>query len=318
MLCWKCHCFANERVVVLSDIGRLSPQADLDTWVSPLTWSLTMTALTWKVLKNSWVLKSSPFPAVLIRVYMWLSTTVRVERRLNCERERWVQCSVTLGQGCLNSVLEGQCPAEFRSNLPQHTCREVSSMPSKSLISWFRCVWLGLELNSAGHRPSRTESGHPCSRAYSVCLIFNMDFLFYPLQITNPLSPIPTFLFPSLLCQGNRGFFCLNYIFRLSFSPHFFFLACFVPPQGMWCCDGPIIGTTHGLIKDCCTVIFILKTSNHLRRERGDMRIYHPRKMTTHRLQAHSHPTLSLFPLLIFMFLVIWNKCLKQSNLFKK
>ncbi len=225
MLCWKCHCFANERVVVLSDIGRLSPQADLDTWVSPLTWSLTMTALTWKVLKNSWVLKSSPFPAVLIRVYMWLSTTVRVERRLNCERERWVQCSVTLGQGCLNSVLEGQCPAEFRSNLPQHTCREVSSMPSKSLISWFRCVWLGLELNSAGHRPSRTESGHPCSRAYSVCLIFNMDFLFYPLQITNPLSPIPTFLFPSLLCQGNRGFFCLNYISSVClFPPTFFFL----------------------------------------------------------------------------------------------
>lgn len=87
--------FGKWMVVVLSDIA-LSPQADLDTWVSPLTWSLMMTALTWKVLKNSWVLKSSPFPAVLIRVYMWPSTTVRVERRLNCEQERWVQCSVTL------------------------------------------------------------------------------------------------------------------------------------------------------------------------------------------------------------------------------
>ncbi len=35
-------------------------------------------------------------------------------------------------------------------------------MPGKSLIGCFRCVWLGLELNSAGHRPSRTEFGQPC------------------------------------------------------------------------------------------------------------------------------------------------------------
>ncbi len=40
------------------------------------------------------------------------------------------------------SVLEGQCSAEFRSNLPQHTCMEASSIPnvSKSLISCFMCV----------------------------------------------------------------------------------------------------------------------------------------------------------------------------------
>ncbi len=35
---------------------------------------------------------------------------------------------------------EGRSPAEFSSNLPQHTCMEVSSMPSKSLISCFRCL----------------------------------------------------------------------------------------------------------------------------------------------------------------------------------
>ncbi len=46
----------------------------------------------------------------------------------------------SLTQGCPNSVLEGRCPAEFSSNLSQHTCIEVSSMPSKSLISCFRCV----------------------------------------------------------------------------------------------------------------------------------------------------------------------------------
>ncbi len=48
-----------------------------------------------------------------------------------------------LCQGSPHSVLEGWCPAEFSSNLPQHTCLEVSSIPSKTLISWFRCVWLG-------------------------------------------------------------------------------------------------------------------------------------------------------------------------------
>ncbi len=45
-----------------------------------------------------------------------------------------------LNQGCPNWVLEGRCPAEFSSNLPQHTCMEDSSMPSKTLISCFRCV----------------------------------------------------------------------------------------------------------------------------------------------------------------------------------
>ncbi len=54
------------------------------------------------------------------------------------------------------------CPAELSSSMDQHACLEFSSVPSKTLISWFRCVWLGLELNSAGHRPSRTEPGDPC------------------------------------------------------------------------------------------------------------------------------------------------------------
>lgn len=71
-------------------------QVDSDTWVLPLTWSPTMTALTWRVLKNSWVLRSSLFPAVLTRVYMWPSTTVKVGRRSNCEQERWVQTSSIL------------------------------------------------------------------------------------------------------------------------------------------------------------------------------------------------------------------------------
>ncbi len=70
---------------------------------------------------------------------------------------------ITLDQGSPNLILEGRCPVEFSSNLDQHTCLEFSSI-RKYLISWFRCVWLGLQLNSAGHRPSRTEPGDPYSR----------------------------------------------------------------------------------------------------------------------------------------------------------
>ncbi len=87
---------------------------------------------------------------------------------------------ICIDQGCPNSVLEGRCPAEFSSNLPHHTCKEASSMPSKSLISFFRCAWLGLELNSAGHRPSRTVSGQPWYRPSSWCISknpFNLNWL---------------------------------------------------------------------------------------------------------------------------------------------
>ncbi len=48
--------------------------------------------------------------------------------------------SDSLTQGSSNLILEGRCPAEFSSNLPQHACLKVSSIPSKSLISCFRCV----------------------------------------------------------------------------------------------------------------------------------------------------------------------------------
>ncbi len=34
---------------------------------------------------------------------------------------------VALNQGCPNSVPEGRCPAEFSSNMPQHTCMHASS-----------------------------------------------------------------------------------------------------------------------------------------------------------------------------------------------
>jgi len=64
------------------------------------------------------------------------------------------QTVMTLGQGCPNLVLEGHCPAVFSSSLPQHTCKFLVCLMTfkliKTLISRFRCVYLELELNSAG------------------------------------------------------------------------------------------------------------------------------------------------------------------------
>ncbi len=51
-------------------------------------------------------------------------------------------------QGQVTSVLESLAPSLNPPHLP------VALVILKTLISWFRSVWLGLELNSAGQRPS--------------------------------------------------------------------------------------------------------------------------------------------------------------------
>ncbi len=61
-------------------------------------------------------------------------------------------------QECPILLMEGQCPAEFSSS----TLGWKFLMSLKTLISWFRCVSLGLELNFAGQWPSRNRLGHPC------------------------------------------------------------------------------------------------------------------------------------------------------------
>ncbi len=66
-----------------------------------------------------------------------------------------------LHQGWGTLILEGHSPAEFSSN-PEKPWKKIPNCILKTLISCFRCVWLGLELNSAGHRPSRINVPHPC------------------------------------------------------------------------------------------------------------------------------------------------------------
>ncbi len=87
----------------------------------------------------------------------------------------------TLSQGCPNSVLEGHCPVDFRYNQVQTTRLEYSSLPGETLISWFRCVFIGVEAKLCRTRASRTECGCPA--------------LSLPLSLT-PTLPASSFLKP--------------------------------------------------------------------------------------------------------------------------
>ncbi len=79
-----------------------------------------------------------------VLVYLSISALlleISVDMIIRCFWDSWFHCArETLNQGSSNLILEGRCPAEFSSNLPQHTCMEASSIPSKTLISCFRCV----------------------------------------------------------------------------------------------------------------------------------------------------------------------------------
>ncbi len=70
-------------------------------------------------------------------------------------------CRISLKQGCPNSVLEGRCPAEFSSNPNKTRLNQLIKLLLGIQETSRQVCWVRLDLNSAGHRPSRTEFGHP-------------------------------------------------------------------------------------------------------------------------------------------------------------
>jgi len=62
---------------------------------------------------------------------------------------------------CPFLLVVGHCLPEFSSN-PNYT-NLIQLIKILGLLESSRQVcWVKLELNSAGHRPSKTEFGHPC------------------------------------------------------------------------------------------------------------------------------------------------------------
>ncbi len=54
---------------------------------------------------------------------------------------------------------------KFSPNHEKNPHLPVALVILKTLISFFRCVWLGLELNSTGQRHTRTDVAYPCPKA---------------------------------------------------------------------------------------------------------------------------------------------------------
>ncbi len=66
-----------------------------------------------------------------------------------------------LNQGSPDMVLEGRCPAEFSSNPNQTHLKQLINLLLGILQTSSQVCWDKLELNSAGHRPSRIKFGDP-------------------------------------------------------------------------------------------------------------------------------------------------------------
>ncbi len=79
-----------------------------------------------------------------------------------------------------------------------------------TLISCFRCVYWGLELNSAGHRPSRTEFGEPCYRSCSMKI-----FCTFPtVNISNQKNLLAIYIATDLIWRTLKVYFWI-YMFIL-------------------------------------------------------------------------------------------------------
>ncbi len=76
---------------------------------------------------------------------------------LGCVSQKHYKLKYIVEQGWATSVLECRCPALFSSNTEIKPHLPVALVILKTLISLFRCVLLGLELNSAGQRHSMTD-----------------------------------------------------------------------------------------------------------------------------------------------------------------
>ncbi len=104
--------------------------------------------------------------------------------------------SDSLTQGSPDTVLEGRCPAEFSSNPNQTHLKQLIKVSLGILETSREVCWGKLELNSAGHRPSRIKFDDPCSNHlattsrqnninYLILIRINKNYI-YRLYISHP------------------------------------------------------------------------------------------------------------------------------------
>ncbi len=94
-----------------------------------------------------------------------LEKVLSVLKNVHFDHQLWIMC---LEQGSPDTVLEGRCPVEFSSNPNQTHLKKLINVLLGILEISRQVCWGKLELNSAGHRPSRIKFGDPWSRVLKI------------------------------------------------------------------------------------------------------------------------------------------------------
>ncbi len=121
-----------------------------------------------------------------------------------------------LKQGSPDTVLEGRCPAEFSSNPNQTHLKQLIKLLLGILQTSSQVCWDKLELNSAGHRPSRIKFGDPCLKGWLAQKVFKVIFFllifyfFLQIQMHTPAK------WPH--CQGCHVLFILAFLCLVTVS----------------------------------------------------------------------------------------------------
>ncbi len=115
-------------------------------------------------------------PACKFQVYLarpWLASSgVWLGLELNSAGHRLYRTKFgDLWHRSSTLCLGTHCPAKFISNLLRNTWPVTFQVILKTVISWLRCVWLGLELNSAGQWVPRSRVEDICA----TILTFSFD-----------------------------------------------------------------------------------------------------------------------------------------------
>ncbi len=107
-------------------------------------------------------LSSSACTHTHIPLLLWGSEPTRSQIKATSQlpHQHYLQWFYTRGWSSRATLLQSLAPTL------KNPGEKIPDRILKTLISYFRCVWLGLELNSAGHRPSRINVPHPF---YTLC-----------------------------------------------------------------------------------------------------------------------------------------------------
>ncbi len=121
-----------------------------------------------KSINNNTLLTLMSFQTCMASLHFSTSSNLRSVTKHVKSNSLWLHWQ-PLHQGWGTLILEGHSPAEFSSN-PEKPWGKTPNCILKTLISWFRCVLLGLELKTAGTPALQDQRSPPLP--YTVHLLY--------------------------------------------------------------------------------------------------------------------------------------------------